>query len=182
MKRGNKLLITVAVVLAVLLVSGVSIYAATNYGSESDPLITLSYLNDKFKPEVLDEMENAIDETASQMKSDLDAQLSQTEDSIQQAESAAVVHSTTDVFTLVTLSSGQKLSCSAGTEMMLRSGGANGYGTADVQLSDSTDGTEISDGSALKENHMYMVQEDGNGITASPDGAEVLVRGKYTVG
>ena len=181
MKRRNKLLVTVSVVLAVLLVSGVSIYAATNYGSESDPLITRSYLTDKFKPEVMNEMADVMDQTASQVKADIDAQLSRTADQIQEAGSNGVVHSTADVFTLVTLSSGQKLSCLSGAEMMLRGGGASGWGASGVQLADSTDGSAVSGGGALKVNHMYMVLEDGNGIAASSSGAEVLVRGTYTV-
>ena len=38
--------------LVVVLLGGIGAYAVTNYGSESDPLITLSYLNSVLKPEL----------------------------------------------------------------------------------------------------------------------------------
>ena len=45
MKRKNKSLVAITVLLAVLLVASIGALAATNYGTKDDPLVTLSYLD-----------------------------------------------------------------------------------------------------------------------------------------
>ena len=48
----KKLRMTAVFCIVAVLLGSVGAYAATNYGTESDPLITLSYLNEVLKPEL----------------------------------------------------------------------------------------------------------------------------------
>ena len=56
MTKRKKTLIAVGVLLAVALVVGLTTLAVSNYGTESDPLVTLSYLEDRLTPEILDQL------------------------------------------------------------------------------------------------------------------------------
>ena len=159
MSTKKKAIIAVSVLLAVLLVAGITAVAVTNYGTQNDPLVTLSYLNGTAKTEIMAEVDKAIEEA----KSELGASSSE--------------------FTVVTLSNGQKLTCSAGTEIMLRVGSAVSAGSSSPTLVDSTTGEAVSNaGTALVKNHMYLVTIKDNGIKATAATTKVLVCGSYTVG
>ena len=179
MKLKNKLLITLAVVVAVAFISGISILAATTFGTTNDPLVTLSYLTQKLKPQIMAEVsaeisaaqatqQPALDAKVNEFKATIDAKLGGTT-----AESAG--------FTLVTLSKNQTVSCAVGTELLLRIGTATATGSAPA-LVDSTTGSSLSSGSALTANHMYMATIQGNGFKATANTVKVLIRGTYTVG
>jgi hypothetical protein len=90
--------------------------------------------------------------------------------------------STTDSgFSVISLTSGQTLTCSVGTEIMLRIGSVSSAGSSSPRLIDETTGSSVtSSGTALTKNHMYMVTIQGNGITATSS-AKVLIRGSYTI-
>ncbi len=157
----NKRLITIlSIVLAVVLVAGVSAYAATNFGTSSDPLITLSYLEQTLTPELMeqfgDELEAALD--------------------------AYSGSSQTDTYKVVTLSSGQTLIGNVGCEIMLRTGSATVSAAASPGLIDATDAASLENGASLTANHLYMVTADGNGVVATASSVQLIVRGAYTIG
>lgn len=154
--KNKKLVMILSIALALVLAVGVTAYAASNYGTSSDPLITLSYLTDTLTPNLL-----------SQLRTDLDAAVDEV-----QASSGSL-----QTYSVVTLSRGQTLSGSAGCEILLRSGSA----TCISGLADITDGTSLSGGSSLSANHLYMASADGSGCTASADSTLLLVRGSYTI-
>ena len=85
-------------------------------------------------------------------------------------------NSTQGVFESVTLSAGKKISCGAGTEILLRSGAAKAHG----ELVNTTAGATVSAGNALTANNLYIVSAAGGGITAS-EKVTVLVNGSYSV-
>ena len=146
--------------MAVLLVAGATAAAITNYGSQSDPLVTLSYLNDTVKPAIMDELDRKL----------------------ANASSGGSVNSGESDFTVVTLSKGQVVKCDVGTEIMLRIGSASSYGPDSPRLIDSTTGDAVSSsGSALTKNHMYVVTIVNNGITATSSNTKILIRGSYTI-
>lgn len=142
----------IAAVLAVLLVAGVSAYAAIKYGSKDDPLITKSYLDSVVQP---------------QMEKELQDQLN--------AAQAGMQSSVAGEFTELSLSSGNSVKCSVGSELLLRSGSAKALGS----LVDTTTGSNVSAGGALTANHLYMAVEDGSGLTAAAS-AVILVSGSYS--
>jgi hypothetical protein len=157
--KNKKLIMILSVALALVLIAGVSAYAATNYGSSSDPLITLSYLNDTFTPSIVSKFQTQIDT----------------------ALAGQTGGATATTYKVVTLSKGQKLTGSVGCEIMLRVGSASAQGSDTPCLVDTTGGTSLSSGSALTANHLYMVTIANNGITATAATVKVLVRGSYTI-
>ena len=121
----EKTLKIIIAVLAVLLVAGVTAYAATNYGSKDDPLITKSYLDEVVIPQMAEEFQKKLD-----------------------AAAAEIVRSAPGEFTKVDLKSGQTLYCSTGSELLPVFGTLSAVGT----MADTTAGGAVSTGSALVEN------------------------------
>ena len=155
----NKKLKTILIAaLLVAVGAGAGAYAASVYGTQSDPLVAKSYLDDSLTPKLQSEFQTKIDQQSRILEN--------------QIASA----STTTNFSAVSLSSGQTLKCSAGCEIVLRSGGAKAAGV----LSDVTAGASLAAGDALSENHLCVAAESG-GVTANGSTA-LLVRGVYTVG
>ncbi|MBR1660397.1 MAG: hypothetical protein IJ705_08770 [Oscillospiraceae bacterium] len=154
--RMKAILIGLAVLLAV---GAFSVYAATSYGSEEDPLITKSYLDGVVKAELektlREELETAIGEA----------------------------RSSTEGFTLVTLSAGQRVTGGVGTEVLLRFGSASAYAysSGDTALVDTTAASALNGGDTLLANHLYMVTIEGNGFTAGSSDTKVLIHGSYTL-
>ena len=173
----SKIIIGVVFLAAVTLVSGASILAFASPGAQSDPFITLSYLTDVFKPQVMAE----VGRTGNELQQSFNTRISTLESQLQANQnSAPATPNPADVFSVVTLSRGQSLTCSVGTEIMLRIGAATGFGTAPA-IVDYTDGEALASGSALTPNHMYMVTIQGNGVRAAADTVRVLVRGTYSI-
>jgi cytoskeletal protein RodZ len=180
MKLKKKLLITLSIIVAVLLVSGVSIYAATSYGTSSDPLVTLSYIND-VKETITSDAKSYVDSTSKELSASFNSSLSDFTKDINSKLSSGTSHSTADVFTVVTLTSGQSIVCEPGCEIMLRIGSAKASGSDSPVLVDTTTGNNTESGTELTKNHMYMVTITGNGITATGSTTKVLIRGNYTI-
>ena len=84
-------------------------------------------------------------------------------------------------FAVISLTKGQTVSCGVGCEVMLRIGSAEALGADYPVLVDSTNGDSVSNGSALKSNHLYLVTIAGNGFKATAGTTKLLIRGNYTV-
>ena len=174
----QKIIAGISLLATVVFLSGLGILAFANPATGTDPLVTRSFLLDVFKPQVLAE--------ASRMEQDLidrlNVQIAELESRLQatQGTSGSASPGPADVFTVVTLRRNQSLTCSVGTEIMLRVGSANGAGTAPA-LVNYTTGAAHSAGSALVINNMYLVTIEGNGIQATADNTRVLVRGSYRI-
>ncbi len=137
--------------LTAVTVTGVA-FAAGTQGSQSDPLVTLSYLTDVVLPQLLNEADGKIDERSAQLEGQL------------RAGGQAV-------FAKVEAAAGQSLVLSAGTQIILRSGEASNTD----QLTDLTDGTVLY--GPLVQNHLYIATADGQTVTVSAD-AVFLVQGR----
>ena len=173
----SKIISGIIMLAAFALVSGAGMLAFAVPGTQSDPFITLSYLTEIFKPQVMAEVSRA----GQDLTQSFEARIRNVESQIQANQgSAAATPSPADVFSVVTLTRGQSLTCSVGAEIMLRIGAATGFGTAPA-LVDYTVGEAFSSGSALTPNHMYLVTIEGNGIRAAADTVRVLVRGNYSI-
>lgn len=160
----KRLIMILSFVLVAALSAGIGVYAATTAGSQSDPLITLSYLTDSLQPGMMSEVETEVDSAAKKLEEAFDKALAD-------AESISA-----DTYKVVSLSSGQTLKGDVGCEIMLREGTAAALGS----LSDSSGGTSLSSGSALTANHMYLVLSSGDGASAS-SAVTLLVRGTYSI-
>lgn len=144
----------ICALLAVCAIAGITVYAAYNYGTKDDPLITKSYLDEVLTPELIAEFSAQLD---------------------------AAEGETGGAFRVVTLGKGQTVSCQVGCEIMLRVGTAAASGADSPVMVDTTSGTTLENGGALVKNHLYMVTIAGNGLTASADTTKVLISGTYTV-
>ena len=128
-------------------------------GTESDPLISLSYLEEK-----LDELKDYIDTKVGNSGTQTP--------SIPSGNSLVVVE----------LFNGQMLIGDAGSEIILRSGSATAITSALGGLSDVTAGTDIAEGKPIPANHLLIIpRSDGRGIFVTKNSTFVMVRGGYTI-
>lgn len=132
----KKVVLIVGLALLLLVGIGVGVYAAGSQGSQSDPLITKSYLDKVVLPELEQTLQNALAE----LPEDPNAGL----------------------FRTVILLEGQSIQCPVGTEVLLYHGSA----TAQLKLSDTTAGATVYDGEALERNHLYLSRDPGAGVLA----------------
>ena len=160
--KKNKLTTLLVFVLVAVVFAGVGAYAATTIGTQSDPLVTLSYLNERLYPQLVSQISDKADEMAAQIKSSM-------------GTSGGV-----DSYAVVSLSKGQKLVGSVGCEVLLRIGNASVIAQDNPGLVDTTAGNALNAGSAVPKNHLCMVTIVGGGLQAS-DSVKVIVRGSYTI-
>lgn len=155
----------IAVIIAVIILAvgiGIGAYAASAFGTQADPLVAKSYIDNVLTPTL-----------QSQYQSQLDAQVKQLEQKINTISGADSGN-----FSVVSLASGKTLTGSAGCEIILTDGSASASGSA---LTDVTSGAALSSGGAITANHLCVVSADGSGVKASGS-ATLLVRGAYDIG
>ena len=177
----KKVLIFLAALALLAVGTGIGILAAeSGYGSQSDPLITLSYVNGILKPELESKTSEALEKAARELSGKLDEKVAAYESSVRGLVGSGSSLPTTDVFQLVTLEDGDTLICARGTEIMLRIGTAEAWGEDSPALVDTTSGDTLDDGDPMKKNHLYMVTINDCGLTATDDPVKILIRGSYT--
>jgi len=182
MQTRKKLVIAVSVLLTVLLIVGVSTLAATNYGTKTDPLVTLSYIDQTVTKSINSALDSAIETAKTSLTADFDAKIEAFTKALEGQTGGSGSGGTADTFVLVTLTNGQTLTCPVGSELLLRIGTAVTYGPNSPRLVDETDGASISAaGTALTTNHMYLVTIANNGVKATSATVKILVRGAYTI-
>ena len=125
----KKLVIALAAAL-VLCCAGIGVWAAGNYGSEDDPLVAMSYL----------------DEVKEQLQSDFDDALN---------EAAQGAGAASGAFVSLNLSE-SAVSLDAGGEVLCLESGA----TATATLVDATGGGSLAPGETLAANHLYIAAAD----------------------
>ncbi len=141
-----------------LCVAGVAVFA--DPGTDTDPLISLSYLTDVFMPKVQQYVDSRIAEVNTESNGG--------------TASAAV-------FRVVEAKAGDEIICSAGAELILRMGQAKIIATEKGGLADTTAGYDLANGSQMPSNHLLIVPvADGRGIKADTD-IIVMIKGSYTV-
>ena len=159
-----------AVVLLVL--SGIlstTVSLAAEAGSEGDPLVTLSYLNDTFLNTILTKVDQKIAARNSQIAQQLGGQ------------AGGTASGTAASFTVVTLTKGQTLTGGIGCEVMLRVGTAACVSPSSPGLIDETSAGTLNNGGALVQNHLYMMTIEGRGVKATAATTKLLARGNYTI-
>ncbi|MEG2378046.1 MAG: hypothetical protein RSC43_06805 [Clostridia bacterium] len=160
---------------------------AAEYGTDSDPLVSLSYINGVLKPDILRETDDKITSKASSVNSAVaasDARISaalngfmdrntaQVTDAMKNEIAKKVVASVPQnakpaPFLSVTLAKGKSYALKPGSEIVLRSGSAKASGA----LIDVTTG---GSGSTLAANHLYLAPDGGSVKAAAP--ATLLIR------
>lgn len=182
--KKRKLQTTVSLLLAgTVLTAFVAI--AASVGSQSDPLVTLSYLNETFMGQLLTGVEERLALREDAIMQEMELTISETQRELLAqlgGNSADGTGGSAVCFMAVELSAGQTLYGFAGCEVMLRSGSARclvNDGTV-PGLVDTTTGLTAAPGAELEPDHLYMLPAD-RGIQAVED-VTLLVRGDYLIG
>ncbi len=170
----------IAMALAVVMTLGITVFAAS-YDSSEDPLISLSYLKNIFKPELEKQYNEKIASLESKIAS-LEQKLSEetskaptTDNSSEKAEASAA-------FEVIELTTGDQLYAVSACEIMLRSGQAVCIAPDPTQGLAAFTGAEILNGQALTKNIMHLIPRgDGRGIMANSESVYIMVRGEYRI-
>ena len=166
--KKNRWFLRMMVLLVFSGILSMTIALAAEPGSDGDPLVTLSYLNDTFMKSVMDQVDQKISTRNSQLAQQFGGQISGGS-------------GTAATFTVVTLSNGQVLKGDIGCEVMLRVGTAVCVSPSNPGLIDESSAATLNNGGALAQNHLYMMTIEGRGVKATAATTKLLVRGTYTV-
>lgn len=174
MTMKKKLIVGLAVLMGVIFVAGVTAIAVSNFGTQSNPLATKSYVDNVASENILSSLNSAVSTKASELESKFNKQI--------EAFEAGEITGTPSSFEVITLSTNQVIRCGVGTEIIVRSGSATCYGNGPDFLLDTTAGTILTAaGDAMTNNHMYVVSIYNNGLRARSDGTVIMVSGTYTI-
>ena len=174
----KKIAAAAASVCALLVSAGVLAHAAA-YDSSVDPIVTLSFLSNQFKNEILSEVDKRIEAiTGSLEVYRIDRENDPDPEPVPVAAPAA-----SSAFEVVELSWGDRLFAESACEIMLRAGVVMCIAPdASQGLADTTGGYEIYNGDYLTKNHMCLIpRADGRGILAESDSVYIMVRGEYSI-
>ena len=187
MKR--KTVTILAAALALVVSTGV-LAAAASYDSSTNPIVTLNYLTNNFKKEILEAVDQRIDAKIAAIRETLEN--TSPAESVQQPEPEPVVQTQPDptpaaapsaAYEVVQLSAGDALYAGGSCEVILRAGEAYCIAPDPTQgLADTTNGYEIYNGQALTKNHNCLIpRADGRGILAVTETVFIMVRGEYSI-
>ena len=156
-------------IIAVILIFSLTSVIFAAPGDTSDPILVLSYLNDrledlieKYSLEDIDEMKEQIDD------------LSDSTNTPGSGNSSMALE-------VVEIKTGEKIICGAGTELILRGGEAKIIGSELGGLTNVTMGKDFVSGMAAVPNNLLIVpRDDGRGVYTDSY-AIFMVRGSYEV-
>lgn len=176
-KENKKYIISTALVgiITVSLIMAKPVFS--DPGSQDDPLVTLSYVENRVNQIIyyIDEKIKSLTDSVEQNKEDIE-QISK----ITGKENINSV-STTSNLEVVELTSGQSLICKNGTEIILRGGKAKAIASELGGICDVTSGQDIGMGQDIPANHLLIIpRDDGRGVYVEEYGI-FLVRGEYEV-
>lgn len=171
-KHDNKWKIRLAsVALAGVCLCGASLAV----GDVNDPLVGLSYLNEKTVPEIMQQVETQAEEHQNDLMTRFYAAIA----SYKTEKEEGTLNNAT--YSVVTLKRSQRIELGVGCEVMLRVGSATVSAATSPALIDVTTGGTITKGTALTKNHLYMATIADRTLTATADTVKLLVRGNYVI-
>ena len=182
---------------AVLMVAGLGVIAA-EYGSQSDPLVTLSYIEQVLLPQAKKDVDQHVEDSMEDFEDLLNAKNKDIQKYIDKKlrsfasgdvdealveEIAALIleegepSSVSNApWAVITVPAGAIVVCEPGVQAVLRSGQAS----STALLVDLSNGEDLTAGKALALNHMYVTDASGEGFFTA-QGCTVLISGGYTV-
>ena len=180
MKKKSVAIRLGAAILTVLCVT-VGVVLAAGVGTESDPLITLSYLNTTAIPAIMEQVEEKMENHGKTLGEQLDKAIADYTTQMEQALAGQTQQPASASYAVVTLKKGQVLNMEIGCEAMLRIGTAACVTPSSPGLIDMTDGSTLNNDKPLVTNHLYMATITGRSIKATANTTKVLVRGGYNI-
>lgn len=178
MKRNHWLTRLAGLLLASFTLLTATVMATGGAGTKDDPLVTLSYLNEIFLPEMLESVDDKLETRNEELTESI---LDEVAKEVKPSEGNPGAEARVDAFKVVTMSSGQILSGEIGCEVMLRVGTAACVSPSSPGLIDETDASTLDNGAALVKNHLYMMTISDRGVKATAATTKLLVRGSYTI-
>ena len=138
-------------ILIILVSTIISVFAEVADGD--DPLVSLSYIQNKVIPELKEYIDSKI----------------------------ASGKGGSSTFEVVELKKGKAVLCGKSTELILRMGSATIIATEKGGLADTTSGFDLGNGENMPANHLLVVPlNDGRGFRAEAD-VIVLIKGSYSI-
>lgn len=163
----NKRIIIISSFTALAMLTGIVI--AADPGSSSDPLITLSYFNQKID-DLKEELTKLINEDDDKKSDEKDEENTQKE-----------IDTSAFIFKIENLKAGSTLKCGEGTEFIIRTGEMTALASASGGLSDVTTGENIDGDKIVPKNHHIVIpRNDGRGLKVTTGGA-IMIKGEYEI-
>ena len=175
MKTSKRWTILVSALALTVLCAGAALAAN---GDQSDPLVTLSYLNQTVIPDVVSQVDTKAATRQTELAKNLSDQIAQYKQDIAAIGSGSGSNAS---YMLVTLTSGQTMALDVGCEVMLRVGAATVSAATSPALIDVSTGGTINSGAALTQNHLYMATIADRTIKPAAATVKLLVRGGYSI-
>lgn len=147
-------------------------------GSQTDPLVTLSYLNQTALPQIVKQAEEKTAAKQKELEQALAIQISQY--LAQAGQGTGSGSGGAASYTLVSMTGGQVMSLGVGCELLPRIGTVTVRANTSPALIDLSTGGTVESGAALTKNHLYMATIADRTLTASGD-VKLLVRGSYSI-
>lgn len=165
---------TLILVLIFTILLSTVIFAAP--GDTTDPIVVLSYLNQRLTSLVNDYKLDTIKNMQAKIDS-LESKLS----SGNGGTSGGTANSGSNEFAIVKINAGEKIIAQSGTELILRGGEAYIIGSDLGGITDVTAGYDFTSDMKVRDNHYLIIpRSDGRGVYTK-DYALFMVRGAYEV-
>ncbi|MBQ6000837.1 MAG: hypothetical protein IJL15_04850 [Clostridia bacterium] len=164
-------------------------------GTEDDPLISLSYLNKVFLPQISSMIDQKLEGGNSsgspgqtvdeaQLQALVKEEVAKAVDNLDLPSAPSTASSGGDVsYKAIQLFEGQTLvGADGGVEVLLRRGTFRCVDPVGDKITNVTKGSEAGDGNELTLQNLYLIpRSDGRGIVCVSSEGWVMVRGGYTV-
>ncbi len=175
----KKVIMGLEIVLATCILAGGTVFAAT-IGSESDPLVSKSYVDSKIEQVLTLINGNGTASGGTSSAVDVDAITEQVLDKLN-AEDLTGGSVAASGYVPVSVAVGQTIYGGEGTELILRAGKGNISVSGVDGIADITTGEELLNGSKAVKNHLMIVpRDDGRGVEVT-EAAWFLVKGSYEI-
>ena len=164
----------------ILVLSAVVISAADGVtpGSEQDPIVTQSYVEQKSE-QIKYYIDSLIAQETAKLKTELELkeqEIAKLREEIKDAAKAA------GKFQVVEMQKGQVLIAGEGAEIIPRSGKFSAIEDAFGGLSDITAAKDLKNGEAVVNNHMLIAARgEGRGLKALADKSFLIIKGTYSL-
>lgn len=162
------------ITLMIAAISVTSLYAAdSRIGTESDPLVTKSYVDAQIAKMSGNSSNTSALEKRLSVQEELIATLSEEITNLKASGSSS--------FEIVKVKEGSTIYGKQGSEIIMRSGAGTIIASTAGGVQDVTDGTDLAGGTAAPRNNLLLIpREDGRGIIANKE-MVLMVRGGYTI-
>ena len=166
MKKIN-VIVTSAILMTTLFV-GASEAGYIEPGSETDPLVSRSYVEKKF-----DEVKNI---SASNKK-----KIEEVEEALKNNGNNNENISSSENFSVLELKKGQTIIAEKNAEIIIRSGKVEAIAGESGGISDLTEGLDLQSGDEIALNHHLLIpRSDGRGIEVINDDTFIMIKGNFT--